>query len=296
MPKALVIGGSGQVGTALAARFGSDHDVVATGHSHTGTGQVALDLADGDAAAALVAAARPDVILLAAAMCHVDLCEERPELCRRINVEGPARIAEAARRVGARVVFFSSDHVFDGTRDTYTEDDAMHPLSVYASSKMEAELAIRDILPAAHVIVRTGWVYGPDPQRRNFMLRLVDRLQRGDTVAVPSDQVGCPTHTADLAEAAHFLLRSGAQGTFHATGPEAIDRVALSHRVGEHFGVSTTTVVPTPTAALAQTARRSLRVVLNCQKLASLGAAPFRDVSAGLDAMAQWNRSLDAVH
>jgi dTDP-4-dehydrorhamnose reductase len=286
MTTVLLIGGSGQLGTALEAEFSQICDVRSTAVSHPRSGQVVLDLADRRAVSELLDQVRPDVVLVAGAMCQVDRCEQEPDRCRRINVDGPGEVAAWASRVGARVVFFSTDHVFDGAQDVYAEDDAVHPLSVYAQTKVEAEDALRALVPDTHLILRTGWVYGPDPQRRNFVLRLIDRLQQGETVEVPRDQVGSPTYTEDLARATRFLLESGAGGTFHATGPETLDRATLALRVCEHFGVDPAGVRPRLTADLGQVARRSLRVVLDCRRLLAAGVPAFRGIRAGLDALA----------
>ena len=290
--KVLLIGGSGQLGMALGAAFERGHHVVSTAQSHLQPGQIALDLGDATATTALLQSQRPEVVLVAGAMCHVDLCEQEPDLCRRINVEGPAAIAEYARRTGARVVFFSTDHVFDGARHSYAENDEVHPLSTYASSKMEAENAIRGIVPAQHLIIRTGWVYGHDNQRRNFILRLIDRLRQGETVDVPADQWGCPTYTDDLVQAVRFLVDEGAIGTFHATGPDLIDRASLARRVCDRFDLDADRVMPRPTRALGQAARRSLRVLLDCGKLSQTGAPGFRGLNAGLDALTAWSASV----
>ncbi len=289
--RVLLIGGSGQLGGALGAAFAASDDLLATAWLHRRPGQVALDLGDAAATTALLEQWRPDLVLLAAAMCHVDRCELEPDLCRRINVDGPAAVAEHARQHGTRLVFFSTDHVFDGTRSSYRESDAVHPLSVYARSKMEAEDAIREIIPAQHLIVRTGWVYGPDQQRRNFVLRFVDRLRAGERVEVPADQWGSPTHTEDLADAVRFLVEREETGTFHATGPELIDRVSLALSVCDTFGLDARRIVPRPTVALGQAAERSLRVLLDCGKLRDAGAPAFRSVVAGLDALAAWSAS-----
>lgn len=285
----VLFGGSGQLGVALEAAFAGRGALVATAHANPRPGQVTLDLSDIDETRALLNAQQPDLVLVAAAMCHVDRCELEPDLCRRINVDGPAVVAEYARASGARVVFFSTDHVFDGTAASYREDDGAHPLSVYASSKREAEDAIRAIVPSRHLIVRTGWVYGPDPQRRNFILRLIDRLRQGDSVDVPADQWGCPTYTVDLARAVRFLVDTGTTGTFHATGPDLSDRVSLARRVCDRFGLDATGVLPCPTSALGQVAQRSRRVRLDCSKLRETGAPEFRGISAGLDSLAAWS-------
>lgn len=292
MSKVFLIGGSGQLGMALGAAFDRGHSVVSTAHNHPQPGQITLDLGDVAAAISLLQSHRPDVVLVAGAMCHVDLCEQETDLCRRINVEGPAAIAEYARRAGTRVVFFSTDHVFDGARHSYAENDEVHPVSAYARSKTEAENAIRGIIPAQHLIIRTGWMYGPDSQRRNFILRLIDRLRQGEAVDVPADQWGCPTYTDDLAQAVRFLVDKGAIGTFHATGPDLIDRASLARRVCDRFDLDADLVMPRPTTALGQPARRPLRVLLDCSKLSLTGAPGFRGISAGLDALAAWSASV----
>ena len=294
LKKVVLIGGSGQVGLALQSVFASGYDLVATGHDHRRPGQTGLDLGDARATMALLQTERPDLVLLAGAMCHVDRCEQEPDLCRRVNVAGPAAVAAYAREHGSRVVFFSTDHVFDGDEPSYREADAVHPLSMYARSKMEAEDAIREAIPAQHLIIRTGWLYGPDLQRRNFVVRLIDRVRAGEDVDVPSDQWGSPTYTDDLARAAGFLVERAEAGTFHATGPELIDRVALALRVCERFELDPRHVHARPTSALNQPARRSLRVQLDCSKLHETGAPAFRGIAAGLDSLATWSSSRDS--
>jgi dTDP-4-dehydrorhamnose reductase len=290
--KVCLVGGSGQLGLALSARFG-DCDLVSTAHRTVHPAYVPLNLGNAAQVTAFLDREQPQIILVAGAMCRVDLCEQEPDLCRGINTRGPAIIAEWARATAARVVFFSTDHVFDGTRDVYREEDAANPLSVYASSKWEAEEAIRRILPDRHLILRTGWVYGPDNERRNFVLQLIDRLRNHEeAVLVPSDQWGCPTFTGDLAMVTRFLLDSDQFGTFHAVGPEPTDRVALARRVCARFGLDASSVVPRPTAELGQIARRSLRVVLDCGKLQATGAPSFRGIDAGLEALMSWSHTI----
>src|SRR5262249_29690228 len=117
-------------------------------------------------------------------------------------------------------------------------------------------------LPERHLIVRTGWVYGPDRVRRNFALRLVDNLRARRIVRVAADQFGCPTSTSDLALATRWLVDHHHTGTFHAVGPEYVDRVTLAREVCSAFDIDAGGVVPCSTSDLRQTAPRSLRVQL----------------------------------
>lgn len=282
----LLIGASGQVGRALAAAFHSEA-LVRASHRHAKDGELRLDLGDADAVESVLSDVRPDLILLAGAMCNADQCEIEPDICERINTTGPALVAEYARHHGARLVFFSTDHVFDGAKERYDEHDEPNPLYVYARSKARAEARIRELLSDRHLILRTGWVYGPDAERRNFALRLVDRVTAGETVTVQSDQWGSPTYTEDLARATHYLVARGAIGTFHATGPDFLDRGTLALQICDAFGLSRDAVASRPTGELGQIARRSQRVRLDCGKLRCTGAPPFRGVADGLRSLAE---------
>ena len=287
-PRTLLIGASGQLGRALKSRF-ADWPLITASHRHTGPGDLRIDLGDVVSTRNLIEHTSADVILIAGAMCNVDGCEQDMEACNRINTRGPVLIAELARDRGARVVLFGTDHVFDGSRESYVEEDDVNPLNAYARSKANAERLVRELLPDRHLIVRTGWVYGPDPERRNFLLRLIDRVSNGETVAVPADQFGSPTYTDDLAAAVRHLLERDASGTFHATGPEFLDRATLALRICEYFGLDAGRIVPTPTAELRQPARRSLRVLLNCGKLHATGSPRFRTVREGFESIAAWS-------
>jgi dTDP-4-dehydrorhamnose reductase len=286
--RTLLIGASGQLGRALAASFSTGTLIAASNH-HLRPGEWPIDLSDAAATIAALGAARPDVILLAGAMCNVDLCETESTACERINTIGPAVVADYARTHGAHVVFFSTDHVFDGEKPSYVETDAVNPLNAYARSKVLAEEALRERVPDRHLIIRTGWVYGPDWQRRNFVLRLIDRVSRGERVTAPSDQWGSPTYTDDLAAATRYLVDRGDTGTFHATGPDFIDRATLATVICERFALEGPLPVPQTTRELAQVARRPLRVRLDCRKLQSVGAPSFRGVAAGLASLAAWS-------
>ena len=287
--RVLVIGASGQLGTALVTTFSRGHEIVQAVHHRPGPGQLSIDLADPASIQAVLEASRPELVLIAGAFCHVDRCETEWEACSRVNVDGPRLVAEFARTQGARAVYYSTDHLYDGTSESSREDDAIHPLNKYALSKAHGEAALREVLPDRHLILRAAWVYGPDPQRRNFALRLVGRVAVGEPVIVPADQWGSPTYTEDLALATRYLVERGLAGTFHATGPELVDRASLARRICRTFGLDTSRIVAKPTNELGQAAPRPLRVRLDCTKLAGTGAPPFRGVDAGLAALRAWH-------
>lgn len=280
--RVLVIGASGQVGRALCAAFGPDYPLVAAGHQHAEGDHERVDLADAQSIRSVWQKVNPSIVLLAGGMCNVDGCELDPARSRAVNVAGTAAVADAARDSGAVVVFFSTDHVFDGSRESYGEADRVSPMNVYSRSKAEAETALRAALPDRHLILRTSSVYGVDRYRRNFVIRFVDSLMAGKCVSVPDDQWGSPTYTEDLARATRVLVDAGRRGTFHATGPDFVDRATFARSICAHFGLDASLIVPRPTSALGQAAPRPRGVKLDCGKLLAAGVAPFLTIDQGL--------------
>lgn len=283
--RCLIIGASGQLGGALCAVLRGTHDVIEAARRSLGAEQVRIDLADPTGTVAAIRMVRPEWIVLAGAFCNVEGAEAQREDCFRINVETPRAIAAYAQNHGCRVVYYSTDHVFDGANEVYTESDPVHPLNVYAHSKVEGEAVIRALLPDRHLVIRTAWLYGPDAARRNFVCRILDELSAGHPVPVASDQWGSPTYTDDLALATRFLMEHGDHGTFHATGPDFLDRVSFALQICSHFKLRQDLIVPTPTLQLRQAATRPLRVRLSSQKLRALYPGGFRGVRGGFQAL-----------
>jgi len=204
----LLTGRDGQVGTCLAPLLASFGEVHATDRR-------ALDLEDAGALRRAVRELRPGLIVNAAAYTAVDRAETDRERAMRVNARAPAILAEEARRLGALLVHFSTDYVFDGEKaEPYVEDDTAHPLNVYGASKLEGERGIL-ATQCRHLILRTSWVYGTGG--RNFVRAILDRARAGEALRVVDDQVGAPTSAAALAQACAEAIRAGAEGLYHAS-------------------------------------------------------------------------------
>src|SRR3990167_3021296 len=291
--RCLVIGASGQLGSAVCAALRSTGDEVIEGvHRFPRADQVRVDLCEPHEVASTIQPLKPEWIIIAGAFCGVDRAETEREVCVRVNVKGPQAIAEYANDHGAFVVYYSTDHIFDGAHTSYTERDPVRPLNVYARSKAEGEAVIRARSPQRHLVIRTASLYGGDRERGDFVLRLVDQLRQGERVPVAEDQWGSPTSTEDLAQATRWLMARHAVGTFHATGPEFVDRVSFARTVCAHFDLEVSRVIPTPTHRLGQPAQRPLRVHLDCRKLFTSGCPPFRSYEEGLRLLRQWEMAL----
>lgn len=200
-PRLLLLGGTGQIGWELQRSLATVGEVVAPARAQ-------CDLERPESLRDTVAQVDPDVIVNAAAYTDVDGAESDSARARQVNAIGPSLLAELAAERGSLMVHYSTDYVFDGSaRRPYTEEDAPAPLNVYGATKLEGELAVQRS-GAAHVIVRTSWIYGL--RGRNF-LRTVLRLARErDQLRVVMDQIGSPTWSREVAHGtARMLEKAG---------------------------------------------------------------------------------------
>jgi dTDP-4-dehydrorhamnose reductase len=253
--RTLIIGASGLVGGALRTEF---PDAIATYHRSAIDGLVPLDIADAGAVAALIGRLAPDLVLLPAAQPNVDRCEIEPAESERINVNGTRHVAEASARVGARLVFFSTDYVFDGQAGPYPPDAPTCPIQVYGRHKLAAETIVRDTV-ADHLIVRACGVYGYQPAGKNFVMALVRLASAGDRMRVPSDQWGTPTLADNLAAAVRELALGGHRGIVHPVGPDYLTRIDFARLAAEVFGYDPSFLDAVSTPELKQPAARPLR-------------------------------------
>jgi dTDP-4-dehydrorhamnose reductase len=255
---ALVVGASGQVGyhlTLAAERRGLRWS--GTFHANARRGLQALDVRDAHAVQRLVAATRPTYVLVPAAATNVDRCEQDAPASYQVNVLGIGHLVDAANRVGATIVHFSSDYIFDGLAGPYGELAPANPISQYGSQKLSAEHLIMQRARDA-LIVRTTVIYGEEPQRKNFIYRLLEELRQGREIAVPVDQVGTPTYAPTLADAVFDLLALGVRGVINLAGREPVTRAEFAREAARVFGVDAALVRPVRTAELGQPARRPL--------------------------------------
>lgn len=208
----LLTGINGQVGFEL------QHTLSVLGRA-VALGRGQLDLSDTDAIRRVVREIKPDLIINPAAYTAVDKAESEPELAFAINAKAPAVLAEEAARLGAMLVHYSTDYVYDGTKSSpYEETDAINPLSVYGKSKLAGDVAIQAVgLP--HLILRTSWVYGG--RGKNFLQTILRLASEREQLRVVGDQVGAPTWSRTIAESTASALLNwdeSKSGTYHLTG------------------------------------------------------------------------------
>ncbi|WP_376791963.1 dTDP-4-dehydrorhamnose reductase [Thermoflexus sp.] len=219
--RVLLTGGTGMLGRAILEIWGPRHEVIAPPRSE-------LDLAHPSQIFEAVARIRPEVILHTAAIADVDQCEAEPDLAFRVNTVGTACLAAAAHKIGAVLVFISTDYVFDGTKGApYTEFDSPNPINVYGRSKLQAEEYVRTLCPW-HFIVRTAWLFAP--WGRHFVSQTVERIRRGEPVGGIA-QTSSPTSVLDLARAMLHLLELPAYGIYHIVNHGSASRYEMARTI-----------------------------------------------------------------
>ena len=210
MSRILVTGTNGQLGFELLRSLAGQGEVVAAGRER-------MNLSDPDSIRRTLREVRPDLIVNAAAYTAVDQAESEPDLAMAVNGIAPGLMAEEAKRLGAAVIHYSTDYVFEGTKGTpYTEDDAPCPISVYGRSKLEGERAIKAV-GAPYLILRTSWVYGM--RGKNFLLTILRLAKERDELRIVDDQIGAPTWSRAIAGATKGILERlgyGKQGFIEA--------------------------------------------------------------------------------
>jgi dTDP-4-dehydrorhamnose reductase len=209
MQRILLIGKNGQVGYELNRSLQGLGEIIPLDRAQ-------MDLADLDQVRGVIRQVRPALIVNAAAYTAIDQAESEPELAMRINAEAPAVMAEEARNLGAVMIHYSTDYVFDGSKMTpYVEEDPTCPINVYGRTKLAGEQAIQHA-GAAHLILRTSWVYGN--YGKNFLLTMLRLAQERAELRVVADQFGAPTWSRTIADStAHIVARIG-------VGPQAAQR------------------------------------------------------------------------
>jgi dTDP-4-dehydrorhamnose reductase len=267
----LITGGSGLVGRALIREYASD-TIVAPSHRE-------LDITDAASIDDAIARIRPDVVFNCAVI-GVDDCEANPELAERVNVDGPRHLADAAERIGATIVHFSSNYVFDGERtngEPYTIDDVARPINVYGATKLRGEHAVSDAASRAR-IVRTSWVFGAG--KASFLSTVAARLARGERIQAITDTFASTTFVDDLVARVAELVARGQAGTYHVVNDGVCSYETFAREAGRVAGVSRDAlqqlIERATEASLARPARRPRWTPMRCLLSEQLGLPPLR--------------------
>lgn len=302
--KVFVTGVGGQLGhdvmNELARRgyegIGSDiHPVysgIQDGSAVTAMPYRGLDITDKDAVFAVIEEIRPNVIVHCAAWTNVDGAEdpEKKAIVHKINVEGTKNMAEAAKAVDAKIVYLSTDYVFDGQgeRPWQPDDKNYAPLNYYGQTKLEGELAVSETVDK-YFIVRIAWVFGLNG--KNFIKTMVNVGRTHDTVRVVNDQIGTPTYTFDLARLLVDMIETDKYGYYHATNEGGyISWYDFTKEIYRQAGMDTKVIPVTTEEYGLSVAARPFNSRLDKSKLKEAGFTPLPDWK---DAVARYLKEAD---
>lgn len=258
--RVMILGASGLLGQALMREWNGDEIV--------GLSSREVDIRDQGKVRQTVQSIRPDWIVLAAAYTNVDGCETNQDLAFAVNRDGAAHVARAANAESARLLFISSDYVFDGTKTSpYEADDKRNPLGVYGRSKAEAEVRLQELMPEC-TIARTSWLFGAGG--KCFPDTILKLAAARPALDVVNDQRGCPTYSIDLARAIIQLCRKKATGIVHVTNAGECTWFEFAREIVKRAGLATN-VRPITTGQMPRPAQRPAYSVLSSASLARFG-------------------------
>jgi len=279
----LVIGGSGLLGQHLVGEAKArGHDVQATYSGDAIPSGIRMDLADPVRTIQTLRRLRPRVVFLAAAMTDVDGSESNPDYAAAVNAEAPREIAKACDSLGARLIHFSTDYVFDGTaKVAYGEKKSPSPLSAYGRTKLAGERNVFAALPSA-LLIRTSANFGWNRLRKktNAVTWILERLRRREEVPLFTDQWVTPSYVPEVARVAFSLLDRGGEGIFHVASTDSPSRLEMGKSVCEVFGLPDTLLKPIRLSDLtlkAQRPRRSCLAVGKTVRFLDMRLPAFRD-------------------
>lgn len=278
--KHVVIGASGLIGSHIMKTF---TPCIGTYFSNKKEGLVHLDISFVPKLIEFFKKNQPDCIFLPAAIPGVDYCETHESETSKINVQGVQNVLQALKelQLSPKVIYFSSEYVFDGTNGPYSENDTPNPPNVYGKQKLRAEQLLRSFYKN-YIIVRTVWVYGAEDGRKNFLYAVLDRTKKEKKLPVPTDELSTPTSAADLARALKELIRQNYTGIINIAGPQRMSKLDFAKGILHAFNLPSKYLDPVPSSKIPRPAQRPKNAGLKIDVLSSLGIT-MRSLEENLD-------------
>lgn len=279
--KVLVTGVKGQLGYDVV------NELTKRGHEAAGVDVEEMDITDGEACRRVITEAAPDAVIHCAAYTAVDAAEDNVDLCRRVNADGTRNIALVCRDLDIKMVYISTDYVFDGqgTRP-WEPDDARDPLNVYGVTKCEGEMAVEELVKK-FFIVRIAWVFGVNG--KNFIRTMLRLGEERGAVSVVDDQIGSPTYTYDLARLLVDMAESEHYGRYHATNEGFCSWYEFACEIFKQAGMTEVKVTPVDSSQFPAKAKRPMNSRMDKSKLAANG---FEPLPAWQDALGRYLKEI----
>jgi dTDP-4-dehydrorhamnose reductase len=284
MRKILIIGATGLLGSRLMEIGKGNYEMHGTylREKPKGSSLHKMDVTKREEAFLVLEEVKPDCVVDTAAITAVDYCETHPEEAWLVNVDGTKNVAEACKRAGAKMMFLSTDYVFDGRKLGYSEKDKPRPLNYYAKTKLISEHVL-DALDVNYIVARTAVLYGIGGSgKESFVAWVIDKLKKKEKIRIVSDQHNNPTYADNLAEILLALYRKDANGLFHVTGADCLSRYEFAMRIADTFGLDGRLISSVTTPELNQIAPRPEKVLMVTNKVERVTGMKPLGVDEGL--------------
>ncbi len=282
--KLLVTGSGGLLGNKIVEMTKHKYLVVPTHNTKLlHSNSLKLDITDALEVSSLFSKLKPTMVIHTASETNVDKCETEKTRAWKTNVEGAHNLSEACQKVNAKLVFISTDYVFDGEKGLYSEEDKPNPVNYYGLTKLEGEKQAASNCEN-YAILRTSVLYGWHPWKQNFATWIIGKLKQRQEITVVEDHYNTPTLADSLAEMAVEIAERDLQGVYHASGCERISRYEFAKQIAETFNLNSDLIKPVKMSQLtAWIAKRPRDSSLNTSKVQKQLKAKPLNITEGLN-------------
>lgn len=282
--KVLIIGASGFLGKELYKTFKSDevYQTYGTYSKKNGENFEYLGMTDLESIKNVFSKVEPNIVLITAALTNVENCETSKEEAYKINVIGIKNVIQECKAHKCKVIYISTEYVFDGNNGPYDELDEVNPINYYGETKLYGEKIILEEIEH-YLIVRTTVVYGWDIESKNFIMQLIKNLNEKNTMKVTIDQISSPTYCPNLAEMIKECCEKSITGILNIVGRDIMDRYTFAIKAAEILNLNKNLIIPIETKTVGQIAKRPLKAGLNVDKISQILECKPMSVVKGLN-------------
>ncbi len=286
MERLLITGASGLLGSKIVELTGEDYEVIPLHNTKPlHLSSLKFDITNRKEVFSLFRKTKPEVAIHTAAETHVDKCETQKHLAWKINVDGTRNVAEACSEANAKMVYISTDYVFDGEKGLYVEEDTPNPINHYGVTKLEGEKQVKKLCKN-YVILRTSVLYGWHSWKQNFVTWVINSLKQKKEISIVEDHFNTPTLADNLAEITIEAIQKNLQGLYHASGRQRISRYEFVQQIIKIFNLNQSLTKPIKMNQItAWTARRPKDSSLNISKIRELLKTKPLNITEGLEKM-----------
>ena len=261
--KILIIGASGLLGSKLYEKLSENYKVIGTYSQNKQEGLRFYDITNKDLT--IFQETKPDIVIHTAGITKLDPCETNQELAHKINVEGTENIIQGCKLNNSKLIYISTDFVFDGKKGNYKEEDITNPLSCYGKTKLKSEELVKNS-GLDYIIARVAVLYGAK-QNNKLVSWCVEQLRKKEYTNLIADHMRTPTLVDDIAEALHILILNKRRGIYHVAGSETLSAFSIGVRIAEEFNFEKKYLKPITSHKFKQIAQRPKDSSLNTEKL-----------------------------